>query len=88
MPDQVKTIKPPRKRRLLNPRRVQSLLKRLHETMLADSKNPALTAKEKLEYLKAGAEYTKALSAAEGHRRSDEKRKVEQKKKATMWDGF
>jgi hypothetical protein len=45
-------------------------------------------AKEKLEYLKAGAEYAKALSAAEGHRRSDEKRKVEQKKKATMRDGF
>jgi hypothetical protein len=71
-------------RRLLNPRRVQSLLRRVHEITLSDAKNPLLTAQEKLEYFKAGAEYAKLLAAADGRRRAKDKaqRAVEKKELA------
>jgi hypothetical protein len=58
---------------LLNPRRMQSLLKRAHEVMLADAKDPQLTHDQKLAYLKAGAEYAKLLAAADGRRRAKDK---------------
>jgi hypothetical protein len=60
-------------RSLLNPRRLQSPLKRAHEVMLADAKNPQLTHQEKLAYLKAGAEYAKLLAAADGRRRTQDR---------------
>jgi hypothetical protein len=60
-------------RRLLNPRRVQSLLKRAQETLLGDSRDPKLTAQERIACLKAAAEYVKALGAADGRRRRDER---------------
>ena len=68
-------------RRLLNPRRVQSLLKRIHEALLLDSKDSKLTAQEKVSLLKSGAEYIRALGAADGRRRRDEKSKREAAKK-------
>ena len=68
-------------RRLLNPRRVQSLLRRVHEAMLLDSRDPKLTAQERIAILKVGAEYVKALGAADGRRRRDEKSKKEAAKK-------
>ena len=46
-------------RSLLNPRRVQSLVKRAHEQMWADTKGPKLTAQEKVAILKAAADYVK-----------------------------
>lgn len=58
-------------KRLLNPRRLQSLLKRAHETLLADTRNPMLTPQERLAYLKAGATYAKLLGIADGRRRKD-----------------
>ena len=68
-------------RRLLNPRRVQSLLRRAHEALLLDSKDPKMTVQEKVSLLKSGAEYVKALGAADGRRRRDEKSKREAAKK-------
>lgn len=58
-------------KRLLNPRRLQSLLKRTHEALLADSRHPMLTPQERLAYLKVGAETAKLLGMAEGQRRKD-----------------
>lgn len=68
-------------RRLLNPRRVQSLLKRVQETMLADSQDPKLTAQERVACFKAASQYVQALGAADGRRRRDEKSKREASKK-------
>jgi len=68
-------------RALLNPRRLQSLLKRAHEVMLADAKNPQLTHEQKLAYLKAGAEYAKLLAAADGRRRTADRVKIVAEKK-------
>jgi hypothetical protein len=62
-----------RPRRLLSPRRVQDMLKRVYELMLSDSRNPSLTTKERIACLKAAAEYTGALGMAEGRRRSEDK---------------
>jgi len=68
-------------RRLLNPRRVQSLLRRVHESLLSDSKDPKLTPQERIEILKVSAEYVKALGAADVRRRRDEKSKRDASKK-------
>jgi hypothetical protein len=76
-----------RPRRLLNPRRIQSLLKRAHEVMMADARNPQLTAQEKLEYLKTGAEYAKLLAAAEKQRRTEGKAKRTADKKLVFSAG-
>jgi hypothetical protein len=86
MPDPQETKRPRKKehnpRRILNPKRCQSLLKRVHEAMMADAKSPQLSAKEKLEYLKLGAEYSKILSLAETRRQINEKQKVKEATKA------
>ena len=74
-------------RALLNPRRLQSLLKRAQEVMLADAKNPQLTHQEKLAYLKAGAEYAKLLAAADGRRRTADKAKRAAQKKQEFSTG-
>ena len=74
-------------RALLNPRRLQSLLKRTHEVMLADVKDPQLTHQEKLAYLKAGAEYAKLLAAADGRRRTQDKAKRAAEKKQEFSPG-
>jgi hypothetical protein len=58
---------------LLNPRRMQSLLKRAHEALLNDAKDPQLTHEQKLDYLKTAAEYAKLLAAADTRRRSHDK---------------
>jgi len=68
-------------RALLNPRRLQSLLKRAHEVMLADAKDPQLTHEQKLAYLKAGTEYAKLLAAADGRRRTADRAKRAAEKK-------
>jgi hypothetical protein len=83
MPEETKgPAKPKAKpRRLLNPRRVQSLLKRAHEVLLLDSKDPKMTVQERVSLLKSGSEYIKALGAADGRRRRDEKSKREAAKK-------
>jgi hypothetical protein len=75
MPDETKgAAKPKAKpRQLLNPRRAQSLLKRAHEALLLDSKDPKMTVQEKVSLLKSGAEYVKALGAADGRRRREER---------------
>jgi hypothetical protein len=74
-------------RALLNPRRLQSLLKRAHEVMLADAKDPQLTHQEKLAYLKAGAECAKLLAAADGRRRTADKAKRAAQKKQEFSTG-
>jgi hypothetical protein len=74
MPDETKAAgaKPKyRPRRLLNPRRVQGMLKRVSELMLADSRNPTLTTQERIACLKAAADYTKTLATAEGRKRKE-----------------
>jgi hypothetical protein len=71
-------------RSLLNPRRLQSLLKRAHEVMLADAKDPKLTHEQKLAYLRAGAEYAKLLAAADGRRRTQDRAKRAADKKAEL----
>lgn len=76
MADEIKAAgaKPKAKsRRLLNPRRCQSLLKRIQETLLIDSRDPKLTAQERIACLKAAAQYIQALAAADGRRRRDER---------------
>jgi hypothetical protein len=57
-------------RKALNPRRCQSLLKRVSETMLADSRNPTLTHQERLAYLELGTKYSQILASVEGRRRT------------------
>jgi hypothetical protein len=84
MPDKTEAgAKPKSKksRRLLNPRRLQSLLRRVHEITLNDVKNPLLTVEQKLEYFKAGVEYAKLLAGADVRRRSDVKFKREAARK-------
>ena len=75
-------------RRLLNPRRVQSLLKRAQEMMLADSRDPKLTAQERIACLKAASQYVQALGAADGRRRRDEKSKREAAKRLGPLDSL
>ncbi len=78
-------------RRALNPRRCQSLLKRVYETMLADSKNPTLTHKERLAYLEAGTKYSQILANVEGRRQAEDKasgklnQKLNGKTKSPLW---
>ena len=79
-----------RPRRLLNPRRVQGMLKRVSEMMLADSRNPTLTTQERVACLKAAADYTKALATAEGRKRkeyrAEEKMRQATAKSKTIFD--
>jgi len=79
-----------RPRRLLNPRRVQGMLKRVSELMLADSRNPTLTTQERIACLKAAADYTKALATAEGRKRkeyrAEEKTRQATAKSKTIFD--
>jgi hypothetical protein len=86
MPEETKAgAKPKAKpRRLLNPRRVQSLLKRAQETMLADSWDPKLTAQERITLLKVASEYVRALAVAEGRRRTEDRAKRAADKKAEL----
>ena len=58
-------------RRLLNPRRVQSLLYGIEQAMLKDRKEAKLTTAEKLAYVSAGAKYAAILSEAQ--KRQDNK---------------
>jgi hypothetical protein len=83
MPEETKGAARPKtkSRRLLNPRRIQSLLRRVHEGMINDAKDPKLTVQEKLTYLQVGAEYAKLLGAADVRRRSDLKHKREAARK-------
>jgi hypothetical protein len=71
-------------RRLLNPRRVQSLLKHAQETMLADSRDPKLTAQERIAILKVASEYVRALAVAEGRRRTEDRAKRVADRKAGL----
>ena len=79
-----------RPRRLLNPRRVQGMLKRVSELMLSDSRNPSLTTQERIACLKAAADYTKALATAEGRKRkeykAEEKMRQATAKSKTIFD--
>jgi hypothetical protein len=86
MADETKSGSKPKAkaRRLLNPRRVQSLLKRVQETMLADSRDPKLTAQERIACLKAAAEYVKALGAADGRRRTADRAQRAAEKKLEL----
>jgi hypothetical protein len=56
--------------------------------MLADSKNPTLTHKEKLAYLEAGAKFSQILAQVEGQKRSDEKLKKATKTSDASMDEF
>jgi hypothetical protein len=82
--DQAGAKQKTKSRRLLNPRRVQSLLKRAQETMLADSRDPKLTAQERIALLKVASEYVRALAVAEGRRRTEDRAKRAADKKAEL----
>jgi hypothetical protein len=79
-----------RPRRLLNPSRVQGMLKRVSEMMLGDSRNPTLTTQERIACLKAAADYTKALATAEGRKgkesKAEEKMRQATAKSKTIFD--